>query len=140
MEYSSDSSYHEAVSADEGRIRIVPVGELEIIPDASGPEVPSDAVLEEDEESSGSSTEERSMSPLHQEEEGPAIISREEMELMSRVLDEQPILGNAVSGQRCIRSAGSLPLSKFHPYVRSSFFKGQLRGLPSTESFRSRYL
>ena len=88
----------------------------------------------------GSSTEERSMSPLHQEEEGPAIISREEMELMSRVLDEQPILGNAVSGQRCIRSAGSLPLSKFHPYVRSSYFKGQLRGLPSTEAFRSRYL
>ena len=128
------------MSADEDRIRIVPVGELEIIPDASGPEVPSDAILEEDEGSSGSSTEERLMSPLHQEEEGPAIISREEMELMSRVLDEQPILGNAVSGQRCIRSAGSLPLSKFHPYVRSSYFKGQLRGLPSTESFRSRYL
>jgi len=75
LEYSSDSSYHEAVSADEGRIRIVPVGELEIIPDASGPEVPSDAMLEEDEESSGSSTEERSMSPLHQEEEGPAMSS-----------------------------------------------------------------
>jgi len=140
LEYSSDSSYHKAVSADEGWIRIIPVGELEVIPDASGPEIPSDAALEEEEESEGSSAENRSMSPLHQEEEGPAIISHEEMELMSRVLDEQPILGNAVSGQRCIRSAGSLPLSKYHPYVRSSFFKGQLRGLPSSEAFRSNYL
>jgi len=119
---------------------VIPVGELEIIPDASGPEVASDTILEEDEESGGSSTENRSMSPLHQEEEGPAIISREEMELMSRVLDEQPILGNAVSGQHCIRSAGSLPLSKYHPYVRSSFFKGQLRGLPSHWGQRGSYL
>ena len=55
------------MSANEGRIRIVPVGELEIIPDASGPEIPSDAVFEVEEESEGSSTETRSMSPLHQE-------------------------------------------------------------------------
>jgi len=80
------------------------------------------------------------MSPLHQEEEVLPIITQEEFDLMTRVLDEQPILGNAVSGQRCIRSAGSLPLSKYHPYVWSSYFKGQLRGLPSTEEFRSHYL
>jgi len=95
---------------------------------------------EDSEESTGTSSEEQSMSPLHQEEEVLPIMSREEFDLMTRVLDDQPILGNAVSGQRCIRSAGSLPLSKYHPYVRSSYFKGQLRGLPSTEAFRSRYI
>jgi len=105
--------------------------------------VPSDVPMEEEdvsEESTSISTEGRSMSPLHQEEEVLPIVSREEFDLMTRVLDEQPILGNAVSGQRCVRSAGSLPLSKYHPYVRSSYFKGQLRGLPSSEAFRSRYL
>jgi len=95
---------------------------------------------QEEGESEGTSTEEWSMSPLHQEEEGPAIMSREEIDLMTRILDEQPILGNIMSGQRCIRSAGSLPLSKYHPYIQSSYFKGQLHGLPSTEAFCSRYL
>ena len=46
---------------------------------------------------------------------------------MMRVLDDQPILGSSVSGQRCIRSAGALPLAKYHPYVQSSYFKGQLQ-------------
>jgi len=80
------------------------------------------------------------MSPLHQEEEVLAIVSKEEFDLMTRVLDEQPILGSSVSGQRCIRSAGALPLAKYHPYVRSNYFKGQLRGLPSSEAFRANYL
>jgi len=80
------------------------------------------------------------MSPLHQEEEVLPIVSREEFDMMTRVLDEQPILGSSVSGQRCIRSAGALPLAKYHPYVRSNYFKGQLRGLPSSEAFRSNYL
>jgi len=91
-------------------------------------------------ESEGTLAEERSMSPLLLEEEGPAIISREEMDLMSRVLDKQPILGSSVSGQRCIRSAGVLPLAKYHPYVRLNYFKGQLRGLPSSEAFHTNYL
>jgi len=95
---------------------------------------------EEEEESSSSSAEERSMSPLHQEGEVLPIVSREEFELMTRVLDEQPILGSSVSGQRCIRSAGALPLAKYHPYVRSDYFKGQLRGLPSSEAFHTNYL
>ena len=95
---------------------------------------------EEEEGSSSSSAEERSMSPLHQEEEVLPIVSREEFDLMTRVLDEQPILGSSVSGQRCIRSAGALPLAKYHPYVRSNYFKGQLRGFPSSEAFRSNYL
>jgi len=95
---------------------------------------------EEEEISSGSSAEERSMSPLHQEEEVLPIVSKEEFDLMTRVLDEQPILGSSVSGQRCIRSAGALPLAKYHPYVRSNYFKGQLRGLPSSEAFRANYL
>jgi len=95
---------------------------------------------EEEEEGSGSSAEERSMSPLHQEEEVLPIVSREEFDLMTRVLDEQPILGSSVSGQRCICSAGALPLAKYHPYVRSNYFKGQLRGLPSSEAFRTNYL
>jgi len=94
----------------------------------------------EEEQSEGSLPNEWSMSPLHQEEEALLIISYEEFDLMTRVLDDQPILGNVVSGQCCIRSAGSLPLSKYHPYVWSLFFKGQLRGLPSTEAFRSCYL
>jgi len=94
----------------------------------------------EEEGSSSSSAEERSMSPLHQEEEVLPIVSREEFDLMTRVLDEQPILGSSVSGQRCIRSAGALPLAKYHPYVRSNYFKGQLRGLPSSEAFRTNYL
>ena len=80
------------------------------------------------------------MSPLHQEEEVLPIVSREEFDLMTRVIDEQPILGSSVSGQRCIRSAGALPLAKYHPYVRSNYFKGQLRGLPSSEAFRANYL
>ena len=80
------------------------------------------------------------MSSLHQEEEVLPIVSREEFDLMTHVLDEQPILGNTVSGQHYIRSAGSLLLSKYHPYVRSLYFKGQLRGLPSTKEFRSHYL
>jgi len=95
---------------------------------------------EEEEGSSSSSAKERSMSPLHQEEEVLPIVSQEEFELMTRVLDEQPILGTSVSGQRCIRSAGALPLAKYHPYVRSNYFKGQLRGLPSSEAFRTNYL
>jgi len=95
---------------------------------------------EEEEEDSGSSAEERSMSLLHQEEEVLPIVSQEEFDLMTRVLDEQPILGSSVSGQRCIRSAGALPLAKYHPYVRSNYFKGQLHGLPSSEAFCTNYL
>jgi len=95
---------------------------------------------EEEEGSSSSSAKERSMSLLHQEEEVLPIVSQEEFELMTRVLDEQPILGSSVSGQRCICSAGALPLAKYHPYVRSNYFKGQLRGLPSSEAFRANYL
>jgi len=67
------------------------------------------------------------MLPLHQEEEEVLpIVTQEEFNMMTRILDDQPILGNVVSGQRCIQSAGSLPLSKYHPYLRSSYFKGQL--------------
>jgi len=95
---------------------------------------------DDSEESEGISTEQWSMSPLHLEEEGPAIVSHKELNLMTCVLNKQPILGNAVSGQRCIQSAGSLPLSKYHPYIRSSFFKGQLHRLPSSEAFYSHYL
>jgi len=95
---------------------------------------------EEEEGSSSSSAKERSMSPLHQEEEVLPIVSREEFDLMTRVLDEQPILGSSVSGQRCIRSAGALLLAKYHPYVRSNYFKGQLRGLLSSEAFCTNYL
>jgi len=51
------------------------------------------------------------MSPLHQEEEDPAIVSCKEFDLMTCVLDEQPILGNTVSGQCCIQSVGSLLLT-----------------------------
>jgi len=46
---------------------MVPVSDLEIHPDASAAEVPTDAPMEGD--SSSTSTEERSMSPLHREEE-----------------------------------------------------------------------
>jgi len=115
------------------------VSDLEIDPPASEAEVPTD-VLMEGEESVGLLTEERSMSPLHQEEEVLPIVSREEFDLMTHVLDDQPILGSSVSGQRCIRSAGALPLAKYHPYVCSSYFKGQLRGLPSLEAFHANYL
>jgi len=47
---------------------MVPISDLEVHPCASEAKVPTDALMEE-EESVGSSTEERSMSPLHQEEE-----------------------------------------------------------------------
>ena len=136
LEYtSSDSLYHDAPMAATSRILMVPVGDLEISQDASEAEVPTDALME------GGSSEDLLMSPLHQEEEEVLpIVGREEFDLMMRVLDDQPILGSSVSGQRCIRSAGALPLSKYHPYVHSSYFKGQLRGLPSTEAFRSNYL
>ena len=50
----------------------------------------------------------RSMLPLHQEEEALPVVSHEEFDLMTRILDDQPILGNVVSGQRCIQSTGSL--------------------------------
>jgi len=80
------------------------------------------------------------MFPLHLEEEGPAIISHEEMDLMMCVLDKQPILGSSMSGQHCIRSAGALPLAKYHLYIHLNYFKGQLRGLPSSEAFRANYL
>jgi len=139
LEYSSDLSYHDMPLAGAGRILMIPVLDLEIDPLASEAEVLTDAPMEE-EESVGSSTEERSMSPLHQEEEVLPIVSREEFDLMMRVLDDQPILGSSVSGQHCIHSAGALPLAKYHPYVRSSYFKGQLHGLPSSEAFRSNYL
>jgi len=48
------------------------------------------------------------MLPLHQEEEALPVVSHEEFDLMTRILDDQPILGNVVSGQRCIQSTGSL--------------------------------
>jgi len=118
---------------------MIPILDLEIDPPASEAEVPTDALMEE-EETVGSSTEERSMSPLHQEEEVSPIVSREEFDLMTRVLDDQPILGSSVSGQHCIRSAGTLPLAKYHPYILTSFFKGQLHGLPSSEAFHTNYL
>ena len=115
------------------------ISDLEVHPSASEAEVPTDAPMEE-EEKEGSLTEERSMSPLHQEEEVLPIVSREEFNLMTHVLDNQPILGSSVSGQHCIRSAGALLLAKYHPYVQSSYFKGQLCGLPSSEAFCSNYL
>jgi len=57
---------------------------------------------DDSEESEGASTEEWLMSPLHQEEEVLPIVSCEEFDLMTRVFDKEPILGNVVSGQRCI--------------------------------------
>jgi len=125
--------------AGTGWILMILVSDLEVDPPASEAEVPTDAPMEE-EESVGSSTEERLMSPLHQEEEVLPIVSREEFDLMTHVLDNQPILGSSVSGQHCIHSAGALPLAKYHPYVRSFYFKGQLRSLPSSEAFCSNYL
>ena len=101
--------------------------------------MPSDVMMES-EEIKGSSAEEQLMSPLHQEEEGPPIVSQEELDLMSQVLDKQPILGPSVSGQHCIHSAGALPLAKYHPYVHSNYFKGQLHSLPSSEAFYANYL
>ena len=91
---------------------------------------------EEEEESEGTLTEVQSMSPLHLEEEAPV----EGIKLMRSILEEQPILPPAVSGQCCICSTGSLPLSKYHPYVWSSYFKGRLHGLLSSEAFCSCYL
>jgi len=96
--------------------------------------------MEGENEDEGSLAEGRSMSPLHQEDETLPIVSQEEFDLMTRVLDDQPILGSSVSRQRCICSAGALLLAKYHPYVQSSYFKGQLHGLPSSEAFRSNYL
>ena len=82
MEYSSDLSYHDVPSAGTGRILMIPVSDLEIDPPASEAEVPTDAPMEE-EESVRLSTEERSMSLLHQEEEVLPIMSREEFDLMT---------------------------------------------------------
>jgi len=139
---------------------MVPISDLEVHPDASSAEVPTDAPME------GESTlsEERSMSPLHVEEEHkirvvrmgeiredplggwegsrdlPRIVESEAEDLMTSVLEEQPILASAVSGPRCIRSAGGLKLKKFHPYRPSSYFLGNLHGLPATEDLRRRYL
>jgi len=70
----------------------------------------------------------------------PRIAESEAEDLMSSVLDEQPILASAVSGPRCIRSAGGLKLKKFHPYRLSAYFLGNLCGLPATEEYRRRYL
>jgi len=43
------------------------------------------------------------MSPLHQEEEeGLPIVTWEEFDLMTHILDDQSILGNVVSGQHYI--------------------------------------
>ena len=164
MEYASDSSYHSPPSAGSGRILMVPVSDLEIHPDASSAEVPTDAPMEGE----STSSEERSMSPLHLEEEReeehklrvvwmgeiredplggwegsrdlPKIVESEAEDLMSSVLDEQPILPSAVSGPRCIWSSGGLKLKKYHPYRPSAYFLGNLRGLPATEDLRRRYL
>lgn len=95
------------------------------------------------------------MSPLHQEGEEMPIFRQEELggwegltdlprimeetveeertELMTSVLDKQPLLRVAVSGQHCIRSAGALLLKGFHPYCPSAYFLGNLCGLPATE-------
>ena len=75
---------------------LIPILDLEVHSFASKAEVPSDAPMEGEQ---GTSTEDQSMSPLHQREEGPPIVTREELDLMTRVLDEQPILGNTMSGQ-----------------------------------------
>jgi len=127
---------------------MVPVSDLEVHPDASSAKVPTDAPMEGD----STSSEERSMSPLHVEEEHkirvvrmgeiredplggwegscdlPRIVESEVEDLMTSVLEEQPILTSAVSGPRCIRSAGGLKLKKFHPYRPSAYFLGNLRG------------
>jgi len=160
LEYASDSSYHSPPSAGSGRVLMVPISNLEIHPDASSAEVPTDAPMEGE----STSSEDRSMSPLHVEEEHkirvvrmgeiredllggwegsrdlPRIVESEAEDLMTNVLDEQPILASTVSGPCCIRSAGGLKLKKFHPYRSSAYFLGNLRGLPATEDFRRRYL
>jgi len=166
LEYASDSSYHSPPSAGSGRILMVPVSDLEIHLDASSAEVPSNAPMEGD--LSSTLTEDRSMSPLHLEEgreeehklrivrmgeirddplggwEGsrdlPRIVESEAEDLMTSVLDEQPILPSAVSGPRCIQSAGGLRLKKYHPYRSSAYFLGNLHGLPATKDLRRRYL
>ena len=125
MEYTSESSYRDLPSAGESRILMVPVSDLEVHPSASSPEVPTDVPME----GGSTSMEERSMSPLHQEEEHkirivemgeirevqgeplggwegsrdlPRIVEEEAVgDLMTSVLEDQPILGNAVSGSRC---------------------------------------
>ena len=82
---------------------------LEVHPSASEAEVPTDALME------GELTEEQSMSPLHQEELGGwdspvnfprgltlRIVEETGEELMTSVLDKQPLLRVVVSGQCCI--------------------------------------
>jgi len=162
LEYSSDSSYHDPPSADPDRVLMVPVSDLEVHVDASEPEIPSDTPMER----GSTSAEERSMSPLHIEEEHKIRMVRMGMvrevqgellggwegsrdflrieeetvgDLMSSVLEEQPMLPSAVSGARCKRSSGGLQLKRFHPYSPSAYFLGNLRGLPATEEFRQRY-
>jgi len=56
-EYLSDSSYHEVPSAGEDWIRMVPIGNLEVHPNASEPDVPSDVPMEESKKSKGLLTE-----------------------------------------------------------------------------------
>jgi len=135
---------------------MIPVEDLEVHPLASDMEVLTDAPME------GESTEEWLMSPLHQEVEktpvfhqmgalggwegpvDPKIVEERAEEvkedLMTSVLQEQPLLRVAVSGQRCIQTTGALPLNKFHPYHPSAYFLGNLQGLPSTESLQQSYL
>jgi len=139
---------------------MVPISDLEVHPDASSAEVLTDAPMEGE----LTSSEERSMSPLHVEEEHkirvvwmgeiredplggwegsrdlPRIVESKAEDLMTSVLEEQPILASAVSGPRCIRSAGGLKLKKFHPYRPSTYFLGNLHSLPATEDLQRRYL
>jgi len=65
-------SYHDALTAGTGRILMIPILDLEIHPSASEAEVPTDVPMK-GEESKGSSTEERSISLLHQEEVLPIV-------------------------------------------------------------------
>jgi len=142
---------------------MIPIRDLEVHPLVSDMEVPMDALMEgelteerlmsllhqEVEETlefyqvGGLSHEE-----YHRREalggwEGPIdllrimeeMVEEEREELMTSVLDEQPLLRVAVSGQCCIQSAGALPLKKFHPYCPSAYFLGNLCRLPATESF-----
>jgi len=74
LEYSSNLSYHDAPMAGTGWILMIPVSDLEVHPSASKAKVPTDVPMEE-EENGGSLTEERSMSPLHQEEGVLPIVS-----------------------------------------------------------------
>jgi len=99
LEYASDLSYHDLPSAGEDRIIVILIGDFEVHPNASEPEVLMDAPMEESE---GELTEDWLMSPLDQEEEVP-IVPQEEFDLMIHVLDDQPILGSSVSGHRVHR-------------------------------------